>query len=85
MAACGRGFDGVATTIFAAVPDVGLLCQNGSSALSAAVYANSVSVTSMLLRHGGECVRQVAAQHGLEQLLHAARVGLEVHMLLTYA
>ena len=46
---------------------------------------NRLISVRMLLHHGGECVRQVAAQHGLEQLLHAVRVGLEVHRLLTYA
>lgn len=79
MAACAwAAHEQLLTTLIDSGADPGLLAKNGSSALSAAVFANSVPLVRLLLLHGGEGGKQAALRHGLDRLLHTLDVGLQV-------
>lgn len=78
MAACWVGADMVASTLMGHGADASLRARNGASALSVAVYRHEVAAVRLLLHHGGEGVKQLALQHGLQQLLDIACIGLEV-------
>ena len=79
MVACLKRLEVPAAELLGLGADAGLQCDDRSSALSAAVFSNCPAVVRMLLRHGGEGVERNALQHGLERLLHTARLGMDVH------
>lgn len=84
MVACLKRVELPAKKLLTLGADPGLQCDNGSSALSAAVYSNSPIAVRMLLRHGGEGVKRNALQHGLECLLHTARFGQDARRVSDY-
>lgn len=78
MAACAwAAHEMLPATLLEHGARAGMLAVNGSSALSAAVFANCVPLVRLLLLHG-EGVRAAALHHGLDALLHTLDVGLRV-------